>query len=85
MELPVITTNSGSLDEVVIDNRTGLLVPPDNLEELRDAMIKLGLDEDLRKRLGREARVFMIENFGHDVVASKFKEFFNNLIKTSSN
>jgi glycosyltransferase involved in cell wall biosynthesis len=79
MELPVITTHSGSLDEVVVDNRTGLLITPDNLEELEDAMIKLGKDEELRKRLGGQAREFMIENFGHDVVATKFEKFFHSL------
>ncbi len=79
MELPVITTNSGSLDEVVIDNKTGLLVAPDNLDELKEAMIKLGSDEELRKRLGKEARIFMIESFGHDVVAAKFEKFFHSM------
>ena len=79
MELPIITTNSGSLDEVVIDNKTGILISPNNLEELEEAMIKLGKDEELRKRLGRQARIFMIENFSHEVVAAKFKEFFHNL------
>lgn len=79
MELPVITTNSGSLDEVVINNKTGILIAPDNLQELEEAMIKLGKDEELRKRLGKEARIFMIENFSHEVVAAKFREFFHSL------
>ena len=85
MELPVITTHSGSLNEVVIDNKTGLLIAPDNLNELKEAMIKLGSNEELRKRLGKEARIFMVENFGHDIVAAKFKEFFHSLVKMGSN
>ena len=46
-------------------------------------MLKLGQDEELRKKMGKEARRFMIENFGHDVVAAKFKDFFYKLKNTS--
>ena len=79
MELPIITTNSGSLNEVVINNKTGILIAPDNPGELEEAMVKLGKDEELRKRLGKEARIFMIENFSHEIVAEKFYEFFKKI------
>lgn len=78
-ELPVITTQSGSMDEVVKDGETGLLIKPDNLDELREAMLRLGQDGELRTRLGKAARQFMLDNFSHQAVAKKMADFFHTL------
>ena len=83
MEKPVISTKSGSIDELIIDDVSGILINPNNTEELREAMLKLGQNRELREKMGKEARRFMIENFGHEVVAAKFKEFFHSLITRS--
>ncbi|KKP78002.1 MAG: Glycosyltransferase [Candidatus Moranbacteria bacterium GW2011_GWF2_35_39] len=77
MELAIITTNSGSLDEVAIDRKTAILVDPDKSEPLANAMIELGNNEDLRIRLGKEARIFMSTNFGHRVIAKRLSSFFH--------
>lgn len=82
MELPVISTRSGSIEDVVIDGQTGVLVPPDNALALRDAMLRLGKDAALRKKLGQAGRQYIAQNFSHHVIARKFSEFFNRLLST---
>ncbi|TSC90057.1 MAG: group 1 glycosyl transferase [Parcubacteria group bacterium Gr01-1014_2] len=77
MELPIISTRSGSIEEVVKDNHTGILIKQENTEELKNAMIKLGNDQDLRNLLGKEGREYIVQNFSHEVVANKFYQFFN--------
>lgn len=77
MELPVIATRSGSIEELVFHDKTGILVEPNNVKELRDAMIRLGRDPDLRKKLGQAGRAHIIAHFSHSVVAQKFFEFFS--------
>ncbi len=76
MELPIISTRSGSIEDVVKDNHTGILIKPDNAEELKNAMIKLGNDRNLRNLLGKEGREYIVENFSHKVIAEKFYKFF---------
>lgn len=39
--VPVIATNTGGLDEQVIDNKTGYLIPPNDVDELYKAMKKI--------------------------------------------
>lgn len=73
----IISTNSGSVDEVIIDGKTGLLVKPDDYLELKDAMLKLAKDDHLRAELGYNARQHILENFSYRIVAKKFAEFFN--------
>lgn len=82
MELPVITTRSGSMEEVVKDRETGFLVePPYDVTGVYEPMLKLGKDSKLRERLGKAARQFMIFNFSHEAVAQKFYDFFHGMKK----
>jgi len=76
MELPVISTYSGSINDIVKDGQTGILVQPGNIGSLSDAMVKLGSDSQLRKKMGQAGREYIVKNFSHEVVASKFHDFF---------
>jgi glycosyltransferase involved in cell wall biosynthesis len=54
--LPCIVTRVGALDEVVIEDETGLVVPPEDTEALGTAMVRLLTDPELAGRLGAAAR-----------------------------
>jgi phosphatidylinositol alpha-1,6-mannosyltransferase len=80
MELPVISTWSGSISDVVLDKKTGLLVKGDNLDELRDAMETLARDEAFRKELGNAGRQYIASNFSHKNIAHRFADFFSEVL-----
>ena len=63
----IISTDSGSIDEVIVNGKTGLLVKPDDDLELKDAMIKLAKDGNLRSELGHNARQHILENFDYKI------------------
>ena len=52
---PVIAGNVGGLAEVVIDNKTGILVNPDSAEDIAKAILVLCQDSELRQSLGKNA------------------------------
>ncbi len=52
---PVVASRVGCLNEYVEDGFTGLLVRPMNVEELADAIVRMLLDGDLRRRMGTNA------------------------------
>ena len=54
--LPVVAHAIGGVPEAVIDHETGLLVPPDDLVALTQALTQLILDPALRRRLGEAGR-----------------------------
>ena len=76
LELPVIASDSGNLSEIVKDGETGILVAAGNAEMLERAMIELGLNPELRRKLGQKGRQFIIDNFSHEVVAKKYERLF---------
>ncbi|OGN07920.1 MAG: hypothetical protein A3C61_03340 [Candidatus Yanofskybacteria bacterium RIFCSPHIGHO2_02_FULL_39_10] len=79
MELPIITTQSGSISEVVLDGKTGILIQSDDYAALREAMIILANDEQERISMGRAGRQFINDTYSNQVIASKFYNFFNTL------
>lgn len=79
MELPVITTKTGSTGEVVLEGQTGLLVEAGNEEQLASAMIRLGRDSELRKKMGQAGRKYIEDNFSYSQIAGKFYKFFHKL------
>jgi len=54
--LPTIATAVGGNPELVVHERTGLVIPSRDDRALRDALVCLGRDAALRKRLGRAGR-----------------------------
>ncbi len=48
---PIIASRVGGLPEVVEHEKTGLLVPPKDVESLAEAMIRLASDRNLREKL----------------------------------
>jgi glycosyltransferase involved in cell wall biosynthesis len=79
-QVPVVATHTGSIDEVVADGRSGILVRPNDPEELAQAITRLVLDDNLRRRTGEYGRKFVTENFSHQVVASKIEKFLNGFL-----
>ncbi len=53
---PVIAGKSGGVGEAVIDGQTGLLVDPEDADDIALAIAKLMKDKDLRERLGRQGK-----------------------------
>ncbi len=63
LELPVISTPIGAIDEALIDGETGLMVAPRDVLSLADALAKLAADPALRARFGRAGRARAEQHF----------------------
>ncbi|MBU4455556.1 glycosyltransferase family 4 protein [Patescibacteria group bacterium] len=60
---PVIAGDSGGVRDAVVNGVNGLLVNPENTNEIADAVIKLARDENLRKKLGEQGRDRAVKEF----------------------
>lgn len=66
--LPVVATDVSGNKEVVEDGKNGLLVPPKSPHMMAEAISTLIEDEELRMKLGKNARKTIEEKFTWDVV-----------------
>lgn len=65
---PIVTTDVPGCREVVEDGINGYLVPSKNADKLKEALIKLIENEDLRNEMGRASRKFAEERFSNQIV-----------------
>ena len=77
--LPVVTTNVGSVPEVVLDEVTGLVVQP-NVQDLANALEKLILDNSLRMQFGAAAQKFTLANFGVNRLVKDHETLYERLL-----
>ena len=63
---PVVASDVGGLRDLVVDEETGLLVPPGDVRALRRALERLLRDPELRTRLGLAARDRVSTDFSWD-------------------
>ena len=77
--LPVVTTNVGSVPEVVLDGVTGIITDLD-VQEIANALEKLAKDKALRERLGLAAQEFTSANFGVGRLVHDHEELYKKLL-----
>lgn len=76
MELPVVTTDALGCRDAVRDGETGLIVPVRDTPALADAVLKLAEDADLRRRMGRAGRAWVVQDFAPERIVEELMELY---------
>jgi len=79
LNVPVIGTNVGGIPELITNNETGILIPPENPSKLAQAVNELLSDKEKAKKLATNANAFVKNNMTWDVIFPKYIEFYENL------
>jgi glycosyltransferase involved in cell wall biosynthesis len=85
MGLPAVVTDVGGNSDVVLDGKTGYLVPPQNPPALADAMRRLmALAPDQRHNLSCAARHHAERHYGFPVVMREWLKLYTEYLPGSS-
>lgn len=79
-KLPVIATSVGGVPEIVLNGKTGLLVPPGDPAALRDVILRCLDDIDKVKTLGIRANKFLKDHYTFDAHSNRMKNHILNLL-----
>jgi phosphatidylinositol alpha-1,6-mannosyltransferase len=77
---PCIASRVDGGSEVVVDGQTGFLVDPSNLDELRDAIVRLLTERGLAERLGRAGRERLEANYCFSHYRSRFQSLLASIL-----
>ena len=80
LNIPVVATNVGGIPELITNNETGILVPPNNPEKLANAINDLLIDRVKSDKLRLNANIFLKNNMTWEVILPKFINFYENLL-----
>ena len=80
--LPVVVSDAGGLPEVVLQGKTGLVVPKDDPQAACDALIQLVFNPELRHQLGTAGRERVLANYSWDASLKTMVSVYERLIAT---
>jgi glycosyltransferase involved in cell wall biosynthesis len=74
--VPVISTPLGGVTDIVQDDRTGLLVPPNDAAALAAAIVRLATDPATAERLGSAGRDYALSHFSWPAVLAQWRALY---------
>ena len=81
LNVPVVGTNVGGIPELITNNETGILVPPENPDKLAQAVNELLFDKQKAEKLAVNGNTFVKNNMTWNVILPKYIKFYENLLK----
>jgi len=81
LNVPVIGTNVGGIPELIKNNETGIIVPPEDPSKLAYAINELLSDKEKAEKLATNGNTFVKNNMTWDVILPKYIRFYEDLLK----
>lgn len=78
---PVVATTVGGVGEVIDNEVTGLLVPPENPHLLAEAIFRLATDTPLRQAIALRARQHVEAEFSAQTMIARTTELYSAILK----
>ena len=79
--LPVIAPNMANIRDIVENGKDGLLFDPENKDSLRDMLNRVDGDQELRKKIGLNARKKIEQSYTWESNAHRIVEIAKKIIK----
>ena len=80
LNIPVIGTDVGGMPELISNDETGILVPPENPEEIANAVNELLSNPEKAQKLATNGNNFVKKNLTWEVMLPKFIKFYEDLL-----
>lgn len=77
----IIATKVGALPEIIDDGITGLLIEPNNSEELSQAIIKLLHNDKLRNEIGKNALEYALNELSWEKISKQTMDVYEEVLK----
>ena len=81
--LAVVTTNVGSIPEIVLNGTTGIITTTD-VQEIANALEKISSDKNYRMLLGAAAKKFTLSNFGVKRLVLDHENLYKKLVSSQA-
>lgn len=81
---PVIGGRSGGIPDAIVDGVTGLLVNPNDPEDIAQALARLLNNPDFAIRLGQQGRSRVVHHFNWETVGNRVQTILNSVLRDKS-
>jgi glycosyltransferase involved in cell wall biosynthesis len=77
---PVVTTDVGSIPEIVENGITGIIIPPHNVTALSDAIIHLITHKELAEKMGLAGQDYMHKRMSWDAISQNIFDKYKKIM-----
>jgi glycosyltransferase involved in cell wall biosynthesis len=78
--VPVIAINKCGPSEIIQNGETGILVNPDNIKELSEAMLKIAGDKGFALKLASAAYEYVTSRFSAETTAKHIQKIYQQFL-----
>jgi glycosyltransferase involved in cell wall biosynthesis len=78
-ECAVVVTDIPSFRDIIVDGKTGLVVPQKNIQQIAEKVILLMNDDELRCSLGKEGRRFVLKHYDWSIIEQKYVDIIESI------
>lgn len=82
---PIVTTNVGGVENVVLKDKTGFVVSSENVDDFSEALLKLVENDVLRKQMGEKGWEFVKEKFHYERLINDMRQLYFSLLENNKN
>ena len=83
-ESAVISTDVGGIPEMITHKENGLLIKPKITEDVVESVVHLAENNQLRKELGKKARLTVEKKFSWEKIALKTRDYYQKVIENEN-
>ncbi len=83
--LPVIATNNTGNASLIINNKNGILAPLNSLTALKDKILCLIKDRNLRTQIGKEGKMMVEKNHSAELEIDRLLTVYNKILGNKNN
>ena len=77
---PVVATDSGGTNEIILDGITGYIVPPKNIDALADKIMEIILNPERGIDMGEKGKQRVVEVFSLETMVTKYVELYRSCV-----
>jgi glycosyltransferase involved in cell wall biosynthesis len=78
--IPVITTNAGSIPEIITQHKNGIMIEPGNSHQLSSEIENLLNNPEKRRSLGKSARETVVSKYSWESTAKRYLSIYSDLL-----
>lgn len=82
--LPVIASRIAGNPDVVMDQETGILVSPDDPDEIAEAIIRLSGSAELRSQMGQAGYRRCMKHYSVERMVEEYESLYDQILKTNN-
>ena len=79
--IPVVSTNVGGVEDIVIDGETGFITEVNEVEKFADCVVKLIEDKDLREKMGKSGYENVVKRYSKKRLINDMRNLYLDFLR----